>query len=89
MGVYFFLYFMSILVLQSSIWGRERELVDLLVLSSWCLVIVVWLFLAILRVCLWYVIVVFPDHTHSLFLKFYVTDWWCSRFRTDPDEVKL
>ena len=43
------------------------ELVALLCLSSWCLVIVVWLFLAMPRVCLQFVIVVFPDHTHLLF----------------------
>ena len=45
----------------------KRELVTLLSLSSWCLVIVVWLFLAEPRVCLQFVIVVFPDHTHLLF----------------------
>ena len=33
------------------------------------LVIVVWLFLAKPQVCLQFVIVVFPDHTHLLFLK--------------------
>ena len=31
--------------------------------------IVVWLFLMMPRVCLQFVIVVFPDHTHLLFLK--------------------
>ena len=41
----------------------KRELVDLLSLSSRCLVIVVWLFLAVPWVCLLFVIVVFPDHT--------------------------
>ena len=46
----------------------KRELVALLSLSSWCLVMVVWLFLAVLWVCLLFVIVVFPDHTHLLFL---------------------
>ena len=45
----------------------KRELVALLSLSSWCLVIVVWLFLAVPRVFLQFVIVVFPDHTHLLF----------------------
>ena len=40
------------------------ELVGLLSLSSWCLVIVVWLFLTMSRVCLQFVVVVFPDHTH-------------------------
>ena len=45
-----------------------RELVALFNLSSWCLVIVVWLFLAVPLVCLQFVIVVFPDHTHFLFL---------------------
>ena len=42
----------------------KRELVALLSLSSWCLVIVVWLFLAVPWVFLQFVIVVFPDHTH-------------------------
>ena len=44
----------------------KRELVALLCLSSWCLVIVVWLFLTMQRVCLQFVIVIFPDHTHLL-----------------------
>ena len=46
----------------------KRELVALLSLSSWCLLIVVWLFLAVPWGCLRFVIVVFPDHTHLLFL---------------------
>ena len=41
----------------------KRELVALLSLSSWFLVIVVWLFLEVPWVCLQFVIVVFPDHT--------------------------
>ena len=45
----------------------KRELVALLGLSSLCLVIVVWLFLAVPWVCLQFVIVVFPDHIHLLF----------------------
>ena len=43
------------------------ELVALLSLSYWCLVVVVWLFLAVPWVCLRFVIVVFPNHTHLLF----------------------
>ena len=54
-------YLMSLLVLG------KRELIALLSLSSWCLVIVVWLFLVVPWVCLQFVIVVFPDHTHLLF----------------------
>ena len=46
----------------------KRELVALLSLSSWSLVIVVWLFLAVPWFCLDLMIVVFPDHTHLLFL---------------------
>ena len=46
----------------------KGELVDLLNLSSWCLVMVEWLFLALPLGCLRFVIVVFPDHTHLLFL---------------------
>ena len=47
--------FMSILVLQPSS------------LSFWCIVMVVWLFLAVPWVCLRFVIVVFSDHTRLLF----------------------
>ena len=46
-----------------------RELVALLSLSSWYFVIVLWLFLAVPWVCLQFVSVVFPDHTHLLFLR--------------------
>ena len=46
----------------------KRELVALLNLSSWCLVLVKRLFLAVPQGCLQFVIVVFPDHTHLLFL---------------------
>ena len=48
----------------------KRVLVALLSLSSLCLVMVVWLFLAVPWVCLRFVIVVFPDHTHLLFSMF-------------------
>ena len=47
----------------------KRELVALLNLSSWCLVMVERLFLAVPRGCLLFVIVVFPDYTHLLFWK--------------------
>ena len=42
----------------------KRELIALLSLSSWSLVMAVWFFLAVQWVCLRFVIVVFPDHTH-------------------------
>ena len=42
----------------------KRELVALLGLSSWCLVMIVWLFFTVPYVCLRLVIVVFPDQTH-------------------------
>ena len=45
----------------------KRELVALLNLSSWCLVMVELLFLAVPWGCLHFVIVVFPDQTHLLF----------------------
>ena len=47
----------------------KRELVALLILSSWCLVMVERLLLAVPWGCLWFVIVVFPDHAHLFFLK--------------------
>ena len=62
----------TLLYVQSSIaiiLMGKRELIALLNLSSWCLVMVERLFLAVPRGCLQFVIVVFPDHTHSLFLK--------------------
>ena len=45
-----------------------RELEALLRLSSWCLLMVVWLFLAVPWVCLRFVVVVFPYHTHLISL---------------------
>ena len=47
----------------------KRELIALLNLPSWCLVMVERLFLTVPQGCLQFVIVVFPDHTHLLFLK--------------------
>ena len=46
----------------------KRELIVLLSLSSWCLVIVVWFFPTAPWIVLQFVIVVFPDHSHSLSL---------------------
>ena len=53
----------------------KRELVALLNLSSWCLVMVEQLFLAVPQGCLRFVIVVFPDHTHLLFLSLKIVFW--------------
>ena len=47
----------------------KRELVALLNSSSWCLVMVERRFLTLPMDCLRFVIVVFPDHTHLLFLS--------------------
>ena len=47
----------------------KRELIALLNLSSLCLVMVERLFLAVPLGCLQFVIVVFPDQSHLLFLK--------------------
>ena len=52
----------------------KRELVALLNLSSWCLVTVEQLFLAVPQGCLQFVILVFPDHTHLLFLNDHNSD---------------
>ena len=46
----------------------NRELIALLNLSSWCLVMVERLFLAVPRGSHQFVIVVFPDHTHYYLL---------------------
>ena len=72
MGVcYCFMFRCTLLFVRSSIaiiLMGKRELVALLNLSSWCLVMVQRLFLAVPQGCLRFVIVVFPDHTHLLFL---------------------
>ena len=47
----------------------KGDLVALLSLSSWCLVIVLWLFLAVPRDCLQFVILVFADHAYLLFFN--------------------
>ena len=49
----------------------KRELVSLLILSSWCLAMVGRLFHAMPRGCLRFVNVLFPDHTHLLFFMFF------------------
>ena len=63
----------TLLYVQSSIaiiLMGKRELIAFLNLSSLCLVKVERLFLAVPRGCLQFVIVVFPDHTHLLFLLY-------------------
>ena len=47
----------------------KRELIALLDLSTWCLVMVEPLFLAVPRGSLQFGIVVFPEHTHLLLWK--------------------
>ena len=51
----------------------KRELIALLNLSSWRLVMVERLFLVMPGGSLQFVIVVFPDHTHLLFLVLTLT----------------
>ena len=69
----------------------KRELIALLNLSSWCLVMVERLFLAVPRGCLQFVIVVFPDHTHLLFLVINVfyrgLKWFISRKTLNSSNV--
>ena len=75
--------FCTLLYVYSSvaiILTGKRELVALLSLSSLCLEIVVWLLLAVPWVCLQFVIVVFPDHTHLLFLLTEYTLKMCIKF---------
>ena len=58
--------FCTLLYVHSSIaiiLTGKRELVAMLNLSSWCLVMVEWLFLAVQWDCLFFLIVVFPYHT--------------------------
>ena len=59
---------MFLLPYNQTLMGK-REPVALLNLSFWCLEMVEWLFLVVQWGCLRFVIVVFPDHTHLLFLN--------------------
>ena len=70
------LFWCALLCVLSSfaiIFTKERELVALLLMYSWChaTVYVLWLHLAVPYVGLQCAIVVFPDHTY--FLTFYLT----------------
>ena len=65
----------------------KRELIALLNLSSWCLVMVEGLFLAVPRGCLQFVIVVFPDHTHLLFFSLLISSLPGSALRTHVESL--
>ena len=69
--------------------GR-RGLIALLGLSSWCLVVVGRLFLAVPQGCLRFVIVVFTDHTRLLFWIDGVHIWHngCARCRDDTENFQ-
>ena len=64
---------------------RKRELIALRNLSCWCLVMVERLFLAVPRGCLQFVIVVFPDHSHLLFLQFAIGKITSQKLLTDAN----
>ena len=49
--------------------GEEKELAALLSLSSWCLMIVVWLFLSVPWVCLQFVIVILTYYFWVPFMR--------------------
>ena len=78
----------AILCVNSSfaiILKRKRCLVALLLLSYRCLVIVnvQWLFLTVPLVGLQFVIVVFPDHTHLLFVSDRTTNMHLSKIQNE------
>ena len=52
---------------STLVYVHSRKLVALLSLASRCFVMAALLFLTVPWVCLWFVIMVFPDHTHLLF----------------------
>ena len=67
-----FLFWCTLIYVHSSIaiiLMGKREHVAWINLSSQCLMMVERLFLAVPRGCLRFVIVIFTDHTHLLFLK--------------------
>ena len=73
-GLWLFCVWCTLLYAHSSfaiILVGKRELVALLSLSSWCLVVVVWLFLAVPYILSAFCDMVFPDHTHLLFFSYW------------------
>ena len=68
------MYWCALLCVSSSfeiVLIGKKELVALLSLSSWCLMIVVWLFPAVSWVCVHFVIVLFP-RSYSLTISEYM-----------------
>ena len=65
-----------------------RELIALLGVSCWCFVIVVQLFLMVPWVSLQFVIVVFPDHTHYLWLRALVFTPWVTK-HSQPHQINI
>ena len=51
---------------------EKRELVALPSLASWCLVMVVWLFLAVLWVCLQFLICISRSNSLTIFCHFLI-----------------
>ena len=66
----------------------KRELIALFNLSSWCLVMVERLFLAVPRGCLQFVIVVFPDHTYLLFINNLQKKFFHFIWQSGTDRIK-
>ena len=62
-------------------------LIALLNLSSWCLVMVERLFLAVPGGCLQFVIVVFPDHTHLLFFNIFSLGGFNAHIKTTQAKI--
>ena len=81
------MFYCTLLYVHSSIaiLMGKRELIALLNLSSWCLVMVERLLLAMPRGCLQFVIVVFPDHTHLLFFMIIQRRYSSSKVRGHID----
>ena len=52
----------------------KGKLVAFFSLSSWCLLMVVWLFLEVPWVCLLFVILAFPDHTYYFLVSEYTLE---------------
>ena len=93
-GIQFSMLCCTLLYIHSSfaiILMGKRELVALLGLSSWCLLIVVWLFLAVQWVCLqlwfWYFLIILTYYLctdeslsllYLLFISWFICSWrWC------------
>ena len=81
------IYYSGVLSSFAIILTRKRE--DNVLLYCFPTISVLWLFLMVPWIGLKCVIVVLPDHTHSLFMGHFIRVWYISHNRAEKDQTRL